>query len=301
MTPSGIAERQNTDENLRLLAAQRQLYSEEKIGTRNWYTLSLSIAVLFLATSALPSLKPLEALLAFVILVVTLTELFVLPQLRQPRIIAATIQEQFDCNVLGLEWNDALADVPDSTTIEEAVGRFNKRKNPKREWKRLEDWYENPAIHKAPIQIARIACLKENIRWDSGQRQEWVNWVKIITALVVILYLGVGLLLDWHLKQYFSGYLLLLLPPMVAIRDHIVRHHESIKRLDRLNKVIEDLRLDALNKTADSEEITRRTRYLQTEIFHHRREDVPVIDCFYNRYGKKYAPTQTDIVLSGNQ
>jgi hypothetical protein len=301
VTPSGIAERQNAQENLRLLAAQRQLYSEEKEKTQIWYAFSLSIAVLFLATSALTFLNPYEEILAFAVLVVTWAELSVLPQLRQSRIIAATIQEQFDCRVLDLEWNDALTDETDSTIIEEVVQRFNKRKNLKREWEMLENWYENPTIYKGPIQMARIACLKENVRWDSGQRQEWIDWIKRITALFAILYLGAGLLLDWHLKQYFSGYLLLLIPLVVAIRDHIVRHHEAIKRLDRLSRVIEELRRDAQYETADDGEITRRIRYIQTEICHHRMEDVPVLDYFYNRLGKKYAPVRADNVSSEQQ
>ncbi|VVB69096.1 Uncharacterised protein [uncultured archaeon] len=298
MTLSGIAERQNAHDNIRLLAAQRQLYSEEKKRTGIWYVLSLFVAVFFLATSTLSSLKPFESSLAFILLVVTLVELALLPQLRQPRIIAAMIQEQFDCEVLDLEWNDALTEKPDPKAIEEAVGRFDKRKNREHEWKRLENWYENPTIHIAPIHVARIACLKENVRWDSGQRREWVHWVEGITVVLLILFVGAGVLLDWRLTQYFSGYLLLLIPLFVAIRDHVVRHLEAIKRLNRLSSVIENLRRDALRETVDVAEITRRTRYLQTEICHHRMEEVPVLDWFYNKLGKKYAPARDDSVQS---
>lgn len=294
MTPSGIAERQNMPENLRLLAAQRQLYSEEKTRTGIWYVLSLFVAVFFLATSTLSSLKPFEPELAFVVLVVALVELALLPKLRQPRILAATIQEQFDCEVLDLKWNDALTEKPDPKSTEEAVMRFDKRKNREYEWKRLENWYENPTIQIAPIHIARIACLKENVKWDSGQRLEWVHWVEGITVVFLILFVGVGVLQDWRLTQYFSGYLLLLIPPFVAIRDHVTRHLEAIKRLDRLSVVIEDLHRDALRDTVDPAEITRHTRDLQTEICHHRMEGVPVLDWFYNKLGRKYAPARVD-------
>jgi hypothetical protein len=329
MTPSGIAERQNKQENLRLLAAQRQLYSEEKKRTGIWYAFSLSIAISFLATSALPFLKPYEALLAFAVLVVTLVELSVLPKLRHPRIIAAIIQEQFDCDVLELEWNNALSDKPDPKEIREAVQRFKKRnnhendrkeankdalvgteqsskqRNPEEEtendWKGLKNWYENPTIKAAPIRVARIACIEENVNWDLGQRREWVQWVIGVTVLFVILFVGVGVQRDLLLEQYFSGYYLLLIPPIMAIRDHVERHIEAIKRLDHLRGVIDDLGQDALHERADAAEITQRTRYLQTEICHHRMEDVPVLDWFYNRLGKKYASARVDNVSSAQQ
>lgn len=301
MTPSGIAERQNEQENLRLLAAQRQLYSEEKKRTGIWYVFSLFVAVSFLAASVLPFLKFFEPLVAFVVLVMMLVELAMLPQIRQPRNIAAIIQEQFDCDVFDLEWNDALADKPDPKVIEEAVQRFDKRKNRDQEWKRLENWYENPIIYTAPIHVARIACMKENIQWDSGQRREWVRWVIGITAAFVILFVGLGVREDWTLKQYFTGYFLLLIPLYVAIRDHVVRHLEANKQLDHLNSVIEFLSRDALRETADAAEIVRRTRYLQTEICHHRMEGVPVIDWFYKKLGKKYAPAGSGGMSSAQQ
>lgn len=288
MTLSGIAERQNAQENLRLLAAQRQLYSEEKKWTGIWYAGCLIIAVM--ATGTLTQYKAYEPVVYFFVLMVAYGELSLLPWLRQPRIKAAIIQELFDHKVLGLEWNDALAEKPDPKDVEMAVERFNKRKNREREWKKLENWYENPAIQTEPILLARIACLKENVRWDSGQRREWVWWIKVIIAGFLILCAVAGLLLDWPLRQYFTGYFILLVPLLVAIINHVARHQEAAKRLDHLAGVIENLHLDALRETADSQEITRRTRYLQTEICHHRMEDVPVFDRIYNKLGKKYAP-----------
>jgi hypothetical protein len=288
--PSGIAERQNAPENLRLLAAQRQLYSDEKKRTGIWYALYLIVAVFFLATSTLSFLKPFESLLAFVIVVVTLAELTLLPLLRRPRIIAAAIQEQFDCNVLDLEWNDFLSDKPDSKTIDYAVERFNKRKNPESEWKELEKWYRDPTIYTEPIHVARIACIKENVDWDTGLRREWLHWVVGIVSVFVILFIGIGVLLDWLMKQYFSGYFILLIPPFEAIRDHVTRHLEAIKRLDRLSGVVKELNRDALREMADVAAITQRTRYLQTEICHHRMEDVSVLDLFYKKRKKKYNP-----------
>jgi len=46
MTLSGIAERQNLHENLRLLAAQRQLYNEDKQWTHIWYFVTAGVAIL---------------------------------------------------------------------------------------------------------------------------------------------------------------------------------------------------------------------------------------------------------------
>ena len=291
-TPSGIVERQNEPKNLQLLAAQRQLYSEEKIRTGSWYVVSLAIAIL--ATGALTLVKSYEPLITLLVLLVAAGELVLLPRLREPRSIAATIQELFDCQVLDQEWNDALAETPDPKAVERAVERFDKRKNREQEWKDLDNWYETPAIQTLPILQARIACLKENVRWDSGQRREWVWWVAGIAGGVVVLLAVVGILSDWLLKQYFSGSFLLTVPLIVAVSSHVARHLEAANRLDHLAGVIEDLRRDALREPVDDAKITRRTRYLQTEMCRHRMEDVPVLDWFYRKLGRKYAPARAD-------
>jgi len=295
MIPSGIAERQNASENLRLLAAQRQLYSEEKTRTGIWYLASLLvITVHFAASSVSASVEPYESLIVVSWLLVAMGELGLLPFLRQPRIEAATIQEQFDCEVLDLEWNDALTEKPDPKNVERAIERFERRKKPNQEWEKLKNWYESPAIQNSPIHVARIACMKENIRWDSGQRREWARWITWITIGIVIILGIAGIRSDWLLKQYFSGFFLLMIPLFVAVATHVQRHHEAAKRLDRLEGVLEDLHRDSLRENVDIEEITRRTRYLQTEICRHRMEDVPVLDWLYNKLGKKYAPARAD-------
>ena len=292
MTPCGIAERQNAQENLRLLAAQRQLYSKEKKRTGIWYLGSIIIAMVAVATSALAFTKPYEPVIIFLWILVATGEYVLLPSLRQPRIEAATIQERFDCNVLDLEWNDALTEEPDLKIVERAVEQFDRRKNRDQEWKKLENWYESPAIQTEPIHMARIACMKENIRWDSGQRREWARCITGITIGIIIILAVAGIQFDWLLKQYFTGLFLLVIPLLIAVLGHVTRHREAAKRLDHLARVLEDLRRDALREHVDIDEITRRTRYLQTEICHHRMEDVPVIDWFYNKLGKKYAPAQ---------
>jgi hypothetical protein len=300
MTPSGIAERQNMPKNIRLLAAQRQLYSEEKKRTGIWYLASLVvITVHFAASSAFADIESYEPLIVVFWLLVAIGELGLLPFLRQPRIEAATIQEQFDCDVLDLEWNDALTEKPDPKIVERATERFDRRKNPDQEWKKLENWYESPSIQTEPIHVARITCIKENVRWDSGQRREWVRWIIAITiGIAIILVIG-GIRCDWLMKQYFSGLFLLVIPPLVAVATHIQRHLDAANRLDRLKGVLENLRLDALLEHVDIEVIERRTRYLQTEICRHRMEDVPVLDWFYNLLGKKYAPARVEGRVEG--
>lgn len=295
MTPSGIVERQNELENLQLLAAQRQLYSEEKDRTRKWYAFSISVTVLFMATSVIPLFKPYEAQLAFSALAVAAGELYFLPHLRQKRITSAMIQEQFDCDVLNLDWNDALPDRPDPKAIEGAVNRFNERKNSTHEWEDLENWYGNPkhgdpTVSTAPIHVARIACQKENIIWDSRQRKKWVLGIKVIAFLLGFILISTWIMLDLSLKQCFSGFSLLLIPLIVAVRDHIARHVEAAKRLDHLTGVVEVLYSDAIREPANIDKINKiaqRTRCLQTEICHHRMEDEPVLDEVY-KVLKKY-------------
>ena len=285
---SDIPERQNDPHLLQYLAAQRQLYSEDKRYTGIWFTVSVIIAVL--GTGVLAVAPAVNALFIFFWVLIALGELLVLPLLTQRRSHAACIQELFDTELLQLEWNKALGKKPEARIIKRAVDKFNKRKNPEEEWQRLHDWYESKELATVPLHQARILCQKENITWDAEQRREWAKWLVGGTVVFVILLIAAGIVARWQLWQLFTGSVLLVIPLIIAVISHASRHLRAAKRLNYLEGIVEELWEDAQKADADIAEITRRTRNLQDEIFHHRQDNVPVYDWFYKKLGKKPAP-----------
>lgn len=283
-----IPERQNSPHLLQYLAAQRQLYSENKRWTGVWFIGSVVIAIL--GAGAVAFTPTVNALIVFAWLLVVLIELLALPLITKKRSQAASIQELFDTELLQLPWNDVLTSKPDFKVIELAVKRFNKRNNPQEEWESLRNWYETPNLGSYPIHQARILCQMENVKWDARQRRAWARWLMsaVIGFIILLILMGIGL--HWELQQLFTGMVLLLIPLLVAAFSHAITHQRAAARLDYLEGFMSKLWEDAQKPDVDVAEITQRSRELQDEIFHHREDNIPVFDWVYNRLKDKSSP-----------
>jgi len=289
---SDIPERQNQPDALQYLAAQRQLYDEDKRWTLIWFIVTVGVAIL--GTGALFIFVSYVALITWILLVITLAELFLLPSTRNQRVNAAGIQELFDCQVLDLEWNDALADRPDPKVIELAVERFNKRKDHDLAWEDLRDWYESPAISTATMTEARLICQRENIVWDAKQRSQLFNRLVAVTGGFVAILVAVTVILHWRIDQLLSGPILLIIPLIVALMRYASEHRTAAERLGRLQAVVNAILKDAGRPYADNVNITQQTRNVQNEIYRHRRDYVPVPNWIFEKFRKKNSPPSAE-------
>lgn len=293
MTPSGIAERQNAPGNLRLLAAQRQLYTEEKNQTYLWYGFATAIALI--GSSALSVFSRYTAMISLIAIIVALGEIILLPVIRKKRMLAAGIQELFDCEVLQLPWNRALVQQPDPHEIDWAVERFKRRKNQTEEWNSLKNWYSYSSLIKTvALPQARLECQQENLYWDAGLRRFWRGLLWGGLAILSFILLIIGFNAHWPVTQYFSGPMLLIIPIVFGVFKTSFDHHKAMERLAYLSYVLERLREDAQKDPAVMKEDAALfpTRELQTEIFHHRCDDSPVPDEIYKWLKKKFQPPQ---------
>jgi hypothetical protein len=291
MTPSGISERQNEPKNLHLLAAQRQLYTEEKHRTYLWYAGATIIALL--VTGALNAFSMYAALITLFAAIVAMGEILLLPVIKRRRTLAAGIQELFDCEVLQLPWNRALAQQPDPHEIDWAVERFKRRKNQAEEWDSLRNWYGySPLIKTAALPLARIECQQENLYWDGGLRRFWRGLLWGGLAILLIFLLIIGIYTNLSVTQYFSGPLLLIIPIAFGILKTSVDHHRVMGRLAYLSDVLEHLREDSKKApvVTKGDAMLIPTRDLQTEIYHHRCDDSPVPDEVYWWLRKRFLP-----------
>lgn len=297
-TPSGIAERQNGPHRVEWVAAQRQLYANDKRRTTIWFVVSTLIAVI--GTGVLVSTPQYIAVLNWIALVIGLVELWILPRLRDKREMAARIQEQFDCEVLKLPWNDAAVRQPDPKAIELAVRDFKKRKNQVDEWKHVANWYENGYIHTAPLHQVRVACLNENVVWDAGQRRQFSLWIHSVLGGYGIVLVVVSLIGQWQVQQLFSGHVWLTLPIVLTLAKIAAEHIQAANRLDQLKMVLENLWQDAQRSTDDTSALLQRTRDLQTEIYRHRANDTPIPDWVYKLLKPRNQPAQAKTNSTGS-
>jgi hypothetical protein len=274
-----ILPRQNQDRYLTYLAAQRQLYDEEKTRLTIWLVVVSCIAII--GTGALAALTAYAPLITLLSVLIVGAEFAVLPSLRRKRTNAAKIQELFDCEVLHLEWNDTLGTKPPPDIVTAAAQRFRTERKPE-EWEALKDWYTK-AIGEMPLVQARVYCQRENIWWDSRQRRAYAQLVYSIIAGIAVVLLVVGLVLNVSLQQFFTVPVLLTLPAFAVALKHAYDHQRAANRLDELWSFAQVLKDEADKPGIDPAGLTRRSRDLQNEIFHHRTENPPVFSWFYRR------------------
>ncbi len=147
---NGIISRQNLAGNISLLAAQRSLYSRaKKLAGVQAFVAGITPVVGAIAVAINPSV---DVWAAFVGIVVAFFDTAWLdPRQSKLRTLAAKVQEEFDCNVLQLPWNDALAGRhPSPEDIHEAAGEHTPSSAAP-----LENWYPR-AVASLPLYEGRL-------------------------------------------------------------------------------------------------------------------------------------------------
>lgn len=271
---SDIPQRQNEERLLKYLAAMRQLYAEDK--RRGYGGLVMTAIVTEIGTAVRIYFPQAAAPSNFIVLVVAIIGVL-LPMFSKHRVYAADVHELFDCTLLKLEWNDALAEPPTETFITHAVTRFQGRKDWQQASMNLRNWYENPYIASEPLTIAIIACQLENVRYGDQLRRLWgLTLVSAATGLFFLM-LFVGIIAGWTLPRLFLGVVPLFAPLLIGALQNAVRHFEVASKLDRLALMAQQSLHDAQQGTVDDVILAQRSRAFQDELYHARRDylDVP--------------------------
>ncbi len=274
--PNTISQHQNTLRQLERLAAQRYLYSAAKqILTGQLFLDLVSPIVLAVIVALFPGFGIYGALIASLILVSD----FYLENLQSSkREQAAGIQELFDCELLDLQCPDLIArHIPDTVEIMEVAERY-KRSDPTH--KALMDWY-SPEVDKLPLYLARLVCQRTNCLWDVQLRRKYLQGVNImlfiLSALVMTIALVKGLTV--------GNFLLVVVAPLLPAIGWAIRESkgqkEAIQRKNELKRYAEELWTDALKKRVTVEEIERKSRGLQDQIYSNRCNNPLVLDAFY--------------------
>ena len=278
-----IAVEQNSEEQLRRLAAQRRLYSSAKTA------LVLQVLVLgpvAVATTAIGLWNPpLKGIVATWGLLVVLGDLLWLGRLqRDLRERAAKIQEEFDCDVLELPWNSIKAGHrPDPELVKEHSEKF-KRSNGG--FASLSNWY-SPAASELPIEIGRIACQRSNCWWDSKQRRRYgVIWGAFAVAAFVSAFV-VAVQLQMTTEDFVLMLATPLAPAVLLGTRHCIEQNEAAARAEKLKTHSERLWVEALHGRGKTK-LAADSRVLQDEIFDHRRRSPLVFDWVFNLLRSAY-------------
>jgi hypothetical protein len=289
------------------LRAQRLFYARAKLYQNLFAVMALLLpAVGMLLGGSVPVIRP---FLGFGSILILLLEVGVISRKqREDCRRGAKVQEQFDTEVLQLDWNRLVAG---NRVDAEDVREIASSPMTDAEKNRLENWYE-PIFSKLPLPLGRLLCQRTNIAYDMRVRKMYSGILLGAVVVLVVVLTAIGLHQDLKVNEL----ILTIYLPALPLAAFVLREHrkqgDTIETLTTIKTEVEKAWDKALGG-ASSAELTITARALQDAIYRHRVSNPLVFDWLYNRLRnrnedltrhaaeKLVAEAQQKLSLSGSQ
>lgn len=268
---------QNSESSLRLLAAQRQLYTEAKNLNKWLFVLAaLSATAIPCILYFVPSAEGWWGLAGLAVFAIN--ELLKSNE-EDKRETASLIQEQLDTQLYGIPWNSSSAGEPVSPEIIVAAeSRFKGSREG------LKNWYSAPK-HGLPHNLTALLCQRENLVWEYRQRQSYIRWMSALFFLALVAIVALGLAFEVLLFTFLVKYLAPVLPLLWLIGKGWLSHRKTAETLHQKEKGITSL---LMSGELIPEGITAGVlRNYQDAVLQNRQAGPMVPDWFYNSVGKR--------------
>jgi len=267
---NGIATRQNENNSIAMLAAQRQLYRDAKkfdvlsVALSVWIPFVLAVILLFISGDT----EWKNA--SYILSIVSMIFYFIIDKyIEEKKQLAALIQQKFDVYVYTMPWNKRI--FGDNKNIDHEIATYSKKilNNPQ-EKKKLKDWYA-PEVDKKNIIDGILACQRENFWWDVGLRKRFR--LASIT-LIIILFVAIFVMGLWKNERIIEllWRVAFIAPMLKWLLDTIKKLNKDISTLQELDSDINN------NETKTMEDL----QDIQKVIFQHRKECYVIPECIYN-------------------
>jgi hypothetical protein len=273
-----IPRRQNAEPHLGRLAAFSIFYQHAKVVAATQFTLTVPMAVV---SAGIIALEPKAKIwTTFFALTVALLDALILERIQNHfRKLAARTQEQFDCDLFGLEWHSLrVGEKPEIGDVLHASNRF-KKKNP--EMSHLKDWYPQ-AVDKLPLSLARLICQRTNCWWDSSLRKKYANVLIGILLFVIVAVFVIALTQEQSVQQMILTVYAPIAPAVLWTVREVRRQHEAAEALDKLRSHVERGWASALKGQPTHAELDAAARQIQDFIFDGRSKNPLIFDWINN-------------------
>lgn len=261
-----IGQTQNLERNLRRQAAKHRYYTVAKRYHIAGSGLAIALAlasplVLLYAPKAGPLLGAVSAAWLFT------SRLLLEPIKRSYQEKGARAQEMFDCDVLGIAWNDTLAEQLSDEDIRKAGRKTDKAKVAESH----RNWY--PTETRLSWSRSVVVCQRANTVWAGRQHRSY--GILLFTSAGTWGLVGLGLALSQSatLAQYLTTVALPSLPALLDSVDLGKRHRRAADHRHRLEQECDDLYSDPPSSHEP-------LRELQDQMYTYRR-DAPVVAGWY--------------------
>jgi hypothetical protein len=279
-----LNETQNLSESIDKLAAQNQLYGDAK-ELLGYYLVMSIFVILILNLLVKPAFISdwfglgytfdITNFIAIYALALSVYEIcFLKNYVQSKKQKAAKIQEDFDCTVYGLDWNNMLCGERVCASEIEKYSRKYTSKGKSRD--RFVNWY-TPDINQISGNKQIRLCQKENLGWDVSQRKSYMKFLVIIALLTLMLSLVSGLVIEVSLKTLILSAIIPTWPIFSFAIQNIIDNNSAITDKTKLKYATE---IVEQKKTPS----TKYTRQIQDLIYLNRMNNNLIFDWYYNFY-----------------
>lgn len=262
-----ITIKQNLPKQIDKLAAQRYLYSKAKIIFYIRITFSLALAVL--APILISQFSSTQYYVSVVIIFYLLIDIIFLQRAENNhKKDAAKIQENFDLEVFGLDWNSI---VVDNKIDEEKIIKYADlyRAKNKEKIDKLQNWYSTEIANLGLVPAIAV-CQRTNIYWDVSLRKN-IFWAMI--GVLIVSFIAIFFINSEPILLICSA-----IPFYKVVTEYAISQHSTINRIENLKNKIESFLDDRSNFTYEQ---INKLRSIQDQIFTHRTTSAFVPDWLY--------------------
>lgn len=266
-----IAAAEVSEQNRYRMAAKESFYGSAGRWMQTGWWGSLAFAVLGpVALFAYPDAGPYVGAGAGAWIFIT--RLGLEPLSRERKLKGVCAQEAFDCDVLGIDWNRALAPPLPPEEIRGGAGDTDLTAE-------RDAWY--PVHEPAGWPISVLICQRANAVWAWRQHRDFSHLLVVAAIVLGVLGIVFALAEGASLGRYLVTLGLPSLPAALDLSELIGRHRWAASRREQINEELEDL---IKKGAAEQVEI----REVQDQLFVLRRDEPDVPDRFYRRVREDY-------------
>jgi SMODS-associating 4TM effector domain len=272
-----IPEKQNSERSLKHIAAWSHLYGHAKVMAGWQFFLSVPCALaMSLIALRWPEAKvvttPISLLFGWI-------DVLCLDRIQNARKkIAAKMQEQFDCELFGLPWNEIrCSTAPETEVLNEAAEKFlRKCKKPNHR-----DWYPTE-VERLPLPLARLICQRAAVWWDMSQRRKYAGWLVAIVAILVVGVVAVSFTADQRVRDMVLSVYLPIAPAVVWAVRECIRQRDAVLALEKLKDQIERIFAETISGKRSFQELDQLSRNIQNLSFDGRSRNPLFFNFIYN-------------------
>mgnify|MGYP000434069526 FL=1 len=277
---NNIVELQNRPENIKMLKAMRHLYSKVGKLTKYYFIFCVLFPIVISFAKPFISSEDYQVLFHFMIaynLLSLMAGLWLECKIKKERVLAAKIQQQFDCNVFELQWNRYTFGAQPSL---EDINSNAKSSNDED----FLNWYDRD-VDIVDRMLAVIICQRINLTYDVALRKKFLCSLTIISIIILIIILGIAFYEDEGLRTTIVFVAVPLIPVIRWFFSTRKANSDNIEKCERIKKIIDDYLEEYRNNGIVFSDID--LCEIQNCIYEHRKTAFKIPDFIYNKMRSK--------------